>query len=77
MALFLISLESGRGKGHSNYLLALRLLDDMGFAMEATLNRMGGGHTLQSYSLGARDKCPHPSTINSRDLFGTGRGTKV
>ena len=27
--------------------------------MEATLNRMGGGHTLQSYSLGARDKCPH------------------
>ena len=68
--------ESGRG-GHSNYLLALRLLGYMGFA-EWKQQRNGkwwGGHTLQPHSLGTGDKYPHP-TPNFRVLLGTGRGHK-
>ena len=49
--------ESGLGRGHSYYLLALRLLDYMEFAIEATTEyKLGGGHTLQPHSLGTGDK---------------------
>ena len=56
----LISLSLIGGGGHSYFLLALRLLDYMGFAMEALTEwKMGvGGHTLQPHSLGTGDKCP-------------------
>ena len=74
--------ESGGGGGHSYYLLALRLLDYMGFAMEkSTAWKMeGGGHTLQFHSIGTGDKCPppppktHPNFLSV--LFGAGRGHK-
>ena len=77
-ALFLISLSLvGEGRGHSYYILALRLLDYMGFAMEAKPEwKMGVGHTLQPHSLGTGDRCPHPPTPNLQVLFGTGRGHK-
>ena len=62
-ALFLISLSLvGEGRGHSCYILALRLLDYMGFAMEAKPEwKMGVGHTLQPQSLGTGDRCPPPT----------------
>ena len=69
---------SGEGKGYSNYIIALRLLDYMGFAMEAKKGVENEvGHTLQPHSLGTGDKCPHPPIPNFRVLFGTGRGQKV
>ena len=50
------------GRGHSYYILALRLLDHMGFQWnQKRSGRWGGGHTLQPHSLGTGDKCP-PST---------------
>ena len=69
--------ESGRGRGHSYYLLALWLdyVHVFGFAMETTRERMmagGGGGTLSSpTSLGLGISAPTP---NFRVLFGTGRG---
>ena len=61
-ALFLIFLESGRGRGHSYYLLALRLLDYMGFTMEATTDwKMGGGTHSSPTALGLGiNASPHP-----------------
>ena len=46
-------MEEGGG-GHNYYSLALRLLDYMGFATEASTEwKMGGGgHTPQRHSLG-------------------------
>ena len=69
--------ESGRGRGHSYYLLALWLdyVHVMGFAMETSRERMmagGGGGTLSSpTSFGLGISAPTP---NFRVLFGTGRG---
>ena len=67
------ALEFGRGSEvHSYYLLALRLLDQMGFAMVATTELKIGRGTLQPTALGLRISIP-----NFRVLFGTGRGHKV
>ena len=61
----------GMGWGRPHCLLALRLLDYMGFALEATTEwKMGRGHTLQPNSIGTGGKCP--PTPNSRILFGRG-----
>ena len=49
--------ESGLGRGAQLLILTLRLLDYMGFAMEATTEwKLGEGHTLQPHSLGTGDK---------------------
>ena len=63
-------MEEGGG-GHNYYSLALRLLDYMGFATEASTEwKMGGGHTPQRHSLGTANKCPPPPlpTPNFRDF---------
>ena len=68
----LISLSLVGGGGHSYYLLALRLLDYMGFAMEAwTEWKMGGGggHTLQPHNLGTGDKGPSPNIPQFSKFF--------
>ena len=65
----LISLSLfGGGGGHSYYLLALRLLDYMGFAMEASTEWKMGGHTLKPHSLGTGDKCPPPPPPNTPQI---------
>ena len=66
---------SGDGRGHSYYILAFRLLDYMGFAMEAKTEWKMGGHTLQPHSLGTGISDPRPPS-NFRVLFGTGMGHK-
>ena len=71
-------MEEGGG-GHNYYSLALRLLDYMGFATEASTEwKMGGGgHTPQRHSLGTANKCPPPYPPQiSEILFGIGRGHK-
>ena len=75
--------ESGLGRGHSYYLLALRLLDYMGFAMEATtewkLRGGGGGGGEGTHSsptaLGLGISDPHPTQI-SKFCLGLGGGHK-
>ena len=75
----LISLSLvGEGR-HSYYLLALRLLDYMGFAMEASTEwKMEGG--THFHSLGTGDKCPPPppqhTPIFRVFCLGLGGGTK-
>ena len=72
--------ESGRGGGdreHSYYILALRLLDYMGFAIEEKTEwKMGGTHSSPT-ALELRISAPtHPSQI-SEFCLGLGGGTKV
>ena len=65
--------ESGWGRGHSYYLLALSL-DYMEFAMEATTEwEIGGGGPYSS--LGTGDKCPPPQI--SEFCLGVVGGTSV
>ena len=69
----------GGGGGHNYYSLALRLLDYMGFATEASTEwKMGGGgggtHSSPT-ALGLGISAPHHKFPSF--LFGIGRGTKV
>ena len=77
----LISLSLVGGGGHSYFLLALRLLDYMGFAMEALTEwRMGGGGThysLTALGLGISAPPPHNTPHISAICLGLGGGTKV
>ena len=73
--------ESGRRRGHRYFLLALRLLDYMRFAMEATTEwKMGGGGGTHSSStvlgLGISTPPPPPPQI-SKFCLGLGEATKV
>ena len=71
-------MEEGGG-GHNYYSLALRLLDYMGFATEASTEwKMGGGHTPQRHSFGTANKCPPPTHPKfPRFCLGLGGGTKM
>ena len=76
----LISLSLVGEGGAQILLIALRLLDYMGFAMEASTEwKMEGGHTLQFHSLGTGDKCPPPQHTQFSEFFclRLGGGTKV
>ena len=70
--------ESGRRRrGHSYYLLALRLLDYMRFAMESSTEwKMGGTHSSPT-ALGLGISAPPPPHPKFPSLlFGTRRGHK-